>query len=127
MFNIKLKEYKERQLEIEAQLAQYTHADKDFYLNASMLLNLVKRAVSVFDGSEPATKRQILNFLLQNCILEGKNLKFELKNPFDGVLEANSRSNMLVWQDSFRTYRWEEALPNPLLVIQQVHQLLSLV
>ena len=97
MFNIKLKEYKERQSEIEAQLAQYTHADKDFYLNANMLLNLVKRAVSVFDGSEPETQRQIINFLLQNCKLDGKKLSFTLKTPFNRVLEATTSDTKLRW------------------------------
>lgn len=97
MFNKKLKEYKERQSEIEAQLAQYTHADKNFYLNASMLLHLVKRAVSVFDGSEPATQRQILNFLLQNCKLDGKKLSFELKTPFNRVFESATSDTKLRW------------------------------
>ncbi len=95
MFNKKLKEWKERQSEIELQLSQHTNADKTFYLNAEMLLSIVKRAVAVFDGSEPETKRQILNFLLQNCKLDGKKLFFELKTPFNRVLQANTSSNLL--------------------------------
>jgi len=66
-------------------------------LNAEMLLSLVKRAVAVFDGSEPETKRQILNFLLQNCKLDGKKLSFELKTPFNRVLQATTSSNLLRW------------------------------
>ncbi len=97
MFNKKLNEYKERQSDIEAQLAQYTHADKNFYLNASMLLNLVKGAVTVFDGSEPEIKRKIMNFQLQNLKLNGKKLSFELKTPFKGVLESNTSDTMLRW------------------------------
>jgi len=89
MFNSKLKEYKEKQSGLEAQMALYTNADESFYLNADMLLHAVKKASQVFEGSEPATKRQILNFLLQNLKLDGKKLSFELKTPFDRVLEAN--------------------------------------
>ena len=90
IYNKKIKEYKEKQAEIESQLAQYTKVDESFYLNVGMLLTLVKRAVTVFDGSEPNTKRQILNFLLQNCKLDGKKLSFELKTPFDRVFQATT-------------------------------------
>ena len=95
MFNSKLKEYKEKQSELEAQMALYTNADESFYLDANMLLHAVKKASQVFEGSEPATKRQILNFLLQNLKLDGKKLNFELKTPFDRVLEANRYSTVL--------------------------------
>ena len=90
MFNSKLKEYKEKQSGLEAQMAQYTNADESFYLNVNMLLHVVKKASQVFEGSEPTTKRQILNFLLQNCQLDGKKLSFTLKAPFLGVLQSNS-------------------------------------
>ncbi|MSU60736.1 MAG: hypothetical protein EXS52_02355 [Candidatus Staskawiczbacteria bacterium] len=106
MFNIKLKEYKERQSEIELDLSQHATADKSFYLNAEMLLNLVKRAATVFESSEPATKK-ILNFLLQNCKLDGKKLSFELKTPFNKVLQATTSSNLLPLLDAFRTLDWE--------------------
>jgi len=95
MFNSKLKEYKEKQSEMEAQMTLYTNTDESFYLNANMLLHAVKKASQVFEGSEPATKRQILNFLLQNLKLDGKKLNFELKTPFDRVLEANRYSTVL--------------------------------
>jgi hypothetical protein len=42
MFNNKLKEYKEKQIEIEAEKARYTSADENFYLTANMTLNLAK-------------------------------------------------------------------------------------
>ena len=97
IFNSKLKEWKEKQAELEAKMVQYTNADESFYLNANILLHAVKKASQVFEGSEPATKRQILNFLLQNLKLDGKKLNFELKTPFDRVLQANSCSTMLRW------------------------------
>ncbi len=95
MFNKKLKEYKERQSELEAQMAQYTTADEKFYLNANMLLHILKQACEVFECSEPATKNKILRFLLQNIKLEGKKLHFELKKPFLGVLQATTSNSML--------------------------------
>lgn len=100
MFNKKLKEYKEKQIEIEAETARYTNADENFYLTANMTLNLAKRAYEIFESSEIFEKRQLLNFLLQNLELRGKKLLFELKTPFDTVLQANKCSNWGVQRDS---------------------------
>ena len=95
MFNKKLKEWKEKQTDLESQMSSYTIADESFYVNANILLQAVKKASQVFEGSEPITKRQILNFLLQNLKLQGKKLDFQLKTPFDTVLKANTSSNLL--------------------------------
>lgn len=100
IFNEKLKEFKEKQSEIAGKIQQYTNADEKFYLTANTLLSLAKRAKQIFISSEPTEKRQLLNFLLQNLVLDGKNLKFELKTPFDRVLEANKCSDLCSHQDS---------------------------
>lgn len=95
IYDKKIKEYKEKQADIDSHLAQYTKVDESFYLDAARLLELVKRASKVFVSSEPETKRQICNFLLQNCKLDGKKLDFELKTPFNWVLKANISSDWL--------------------------------
>lgn len=95
MFNKKLKEYKEKQAEIEAKMEQYTDADENFYLTANIVLNLAKKAYEIFQNSEVEEKRQLLNFLLQNLKLDGKNLIFELKTPFNTVFQASKCSNLL--------------------------------
>ena len=100
MFNKKLKEYKEKQAEIREEMGRYDEADEKFYLTANIVLNLAKKAYEVFQSSEPEEKWQFLNFLLQNLKLEGKKLLFELKTPFDTVLQANKCSTLLRGQDS---------------------------
>lgn len=95
MFNKKLKEYKERQTEINEEIQRHTDADENYYITANTVLNLAKRAYKIFQSSEVSEKRQLLNFLLQNCKLQGKKLLFELKTPFDTVLQANKCSSML--------------------------------
>jgi len=92
MFDKKLKEYKEKQAELEEEMARYTQADENFYLTANMVLSLAKRAYEIFESSEVAEKRQLLNFLLQNLQLKGRKLTFNLKTPFDTVLLANKCS-----------------------------------
>ena len=100
MFNKKLKEYKERQAEINEELQRYTDADENYYITANMTLNLAKRAYEIFESSEVTEKRQLLNFLLQNLKLRGKKLLFELKTPFDTVLQASKCSDWLGGVDS---------------------------
>ena len=100
MFTSKLKELKEEQTEIIEKLAQHNKADEKFYLTANMVLNLAKRALEVFESSEPAEKRQLLNFLLQNLQLQGKKLLFTLKTPFDTVLKATQYNSRLRHLDS---------------------------
>ena len=95
MFNKKLKEYKEKQAELETKMQSYTDADENYYLTANITLNLAKKAYEVFQSSEPEEKWQFLNFLLQNLKLEGKKLNFELKTPFNTVLQANKCSKWL--------------------------------
>ena len=95
MFNNKIKELKENQMEITVKLQQYTQADENYYITASTVLNLAQRALSIFQNSEVMEKRQLLNFLLQNPQLQGRNLVFTLKAPFDTVLEANRYVEML--------------------------------
>lgn len=76
-------------------MERYTEADENYYLTANITLSLAKRVKEIFEISELEEKRQLLNFLLQNFKLDGKNLLFEPKTPFDAVLELSECSNLL--------------------------------
>ena len=95
MFNKKLKEYKEKQAELETKMQSYTDADENYYLTANIVLKLAQKAYEIFQSSEVEEKRQLLNFLLQNLQLKGEKLMFTIKTPFDTVLQANKYSNLL--------------------------------
>jgi len=69
--------------------------NENYYITASAVLSLAQRALEIFRNSEIMEKRQLLNFLLQNPQLKGKELVFTLKAPFDRVLEANRCVEML--------------------------------
>jgi len=125
MFNCKLKELKEKQIEITAKLQQYTQADENYYTTANTVLNLAQRALNIFQGSEPMEKRELLNFLLQNAQLQGRNLVFTLKAPFDTVLEANRCSGMLPRWDDFRTFKWIDLVKFPEIVAGQIIKLIK--
>jgi len=93
VYDKKLKEYKEKQTDLLLQMEEHSNADEDFYLNASRVLDLASRALEIFESSETTEKRALLNFLLQNPVLDGKNLIFELKSPFDSILECSQTQN----------------------------------
>jgi len=100
MFNQKLKEYKERQQEINDKLQTLDVADEDYYITVNTVLSLAQRALEIFESSEVSEKRQLLNFLLRNLELRGKKLEYKLKAPFDTVLKANECSDLLPGSDS---------------------------
>jgi hypothetical protein len=95
MLNKKLKEYKEKQAELNEEIQRYTDTDENYYITANTVLSLAQKAHEIFQSSEVAEKRQLLNFLLQNPELDGRKLVFKLKTPFDTVLQANKCSNWL--------------------------------
>lgn len=97
IYDKKLKEYKEKQTDLLLQMEEHSNADQDFYLNASRVLDLANRALEVFESSETTEKRALLNFLLQNPVLEGKNLVFTLKSPFDSIVECSQTQDWLRW------------------------------
>lgn len=100
MYDKKLREYKERQGEILANMRIHSEADEEFYITANTVLNVAKRALEIFKSSEVSEKRQFLNFILQNCQLNGKKLEFTLRNPFDKVLAYANQPIGLRRQDS---------------------------
>ena len=86
-YDRKLAELKGRQYEISLDLEGYTKADEDFSVAASQVFSLAQRAREIFECSEIEEKRQLLNFLLQNCELNGKKLELTLRKPFDALVK----------------------------------------
>ena len=100
MYDKKLKEYSEKQQDLLFEMRKYQKANESFYLTANQVLNLGKRAYEIFESSETEEKRQLLNFVFQNFKLDGKNLLFETKTPFDTVLQCSQTSSWGGYRDS---------------------------
>ena len=90
MYDQKLKEFKEKQYNILFKIKQFNNASNTYYITANTVLSLMQRAEKIFESSEPEEKRQLLNFLFLNLKLDGKNLIYKLKTPFEEVLSANA-------------------------------------
>lgn len=96
---------KEKQLQkdLNLQMSDHTDADESFLINVSYLLDLSNRAAELFEVSEVQQKRQLLNFLLSNCKLEGEKLLFDLKQPFDALYNASKTQSWLPSSLELRT------------------------
>ena len=102
-YDKKLKEYKEKQHDTTLRLEELTNADENYHITAATLFSLANRALEIFESSEVNEKRQLLNFLLQNCRLSGKNIAFELRSPFGMMLEYAHHPSLLRAMKEVRT------------------------
>jgi len=91
-YDKKATDLKQRQHDLNTELLQHTDADEKFAYTLTTLLNISSRAYELFESSEVEQKRQLINFALSNLKLEGKNLVYTLKKPFDVLVTATTRS-----------------------------------
>lgn len=97
VYDKKLKEFEIRKSEVQDRLGKVGRVDKSDYITAKSILFLAQRAPEIIKCSEPEEKRQFVNFLFQNLELDGENLDFKLKTPFDTVLLAKKSEDCSIW------------------------------
>lgn len=78
-------------------------ADDEYYITCGYLLKLASKAGELFESSEPDEKREILKLLLRNCTLNDTSVCYDLKKPFDTLLNVGSRHIWLRMQVFIRT------------------------
>ncbi len=103
-YDKKHKELREKQYDLGMQLDDHTKADESYHIAASTVLSLAKRAVEIFESSEPEEKRVFLNYLLQNSTVNGKNLSYALRSPFNAILELTTQPTRGAVVCRLRTY-----------------------
>jgi site-specific DNA recombinase len=90
-YDKKLKEFKEKQYDINIQLEEHTKADESYYLTASTVFNLAKDALELFESSEVLEKRAILNYILQNYTVNEKTPCITMRSPFKELLSLTTQ------------------------------------
>jgi site-specific DNA recombinase len=85
-YDKKLQEIMDRLQNLSLELAEHSRADYDYQTTVATVLSLAKRAKAIFDSSETHEKRALINYLVQNPTVAGKELVFDLRKPFDLVL-----------------------------------------
>lgn len=91
---------KQRQHELNAQMESYTKADQRFAITASALFELASRAYDLFESSEIEQKRQLINFVVPNFAVRGRNLEYSIRKPFDQMAHLGKSEEWLPGPDS---------------------------
>ncbi len=87
IYDKKHQEYQDQIQTLEIEMSEHQKADFDYQTTVAVVISVARRAKTIFENSsEVAGKRAFLNYILQNPIVTGKTLSFELKKPFDLVL-----------------------------------------
>jgi hypothetical protein len=94
-YDKKYQELKQRQYELNDKLKRIIEADGNYSNTLISLLNICSRAPELFESSKVEQKGQLINFLLSNLKLRGKIFEFELKKPFDALVNLDYRSEWL--------------------------------
>jgi hypothetical protein len=88
------KKYREEQQRYKDKLAHLDSANEEYYITASLLLELASRSYELFIGSEPDEKREIIQLTLQNLSLNRGKLEYTLQKPFDSIFKS---AEGLIW------------------------------
>jgi hypothetical protein len=80
------KEFRGKIDETDGRLTNLQRAEDEYYITAIYLLELANRAYDLFKSSEIEERRQLLKLTLQDLVLDGKKIRFQVQKPFDSIL-----------------------------------------
>ncbi len=105
MYDKKYKDFRAKQEQIKSKLSNLENADETYYQTVTSLLQLASKAPELFKRSEMPQKRELLKLTLQNLVLKGDKLEFNLLKPFDLLLDLSKTGLWLRRPDSNRQPR----------------------
>ena len=80
---------------IQSQITKLNEANDNFEITVEYLLDVASRSYSLFKSSGIDTKRKILKLVFPNFYLDGQNLSYDIRKPFDMFVK---RANHLkIW------------------------------
>ena len=85
---------------IQSQIIKLNDANDDFEITVEYLLDIASRSYSLFKSSGIETKRKILKLVFPNFYLDGQNLSYNIRKPFDLFIKGSNHSINLGWKDS---------------------------
>jgi hypothetical protein len=74
------------------------------------ILELAKNAKSIWSSVSATEKKKVLDMILSNPILDGVNVRFKIKKPFELLVQMASDINWYSQGDSNPCYRREKAM-----------------
>jgi len=110
-FDQKAAEWRAEQDRILRDVANHQTANRTYIDEGVHLLRLVQRAPQLFEKQEPAEKRQLLNFLLSNCVWKDGSLTTEYRQPFDLLAVARQEADALQRKSGSKKAKTDNWLP----------------
>jgi len=95
LYKRKSDEYCEKQKNHQYQRDNIELVDDQYFATVSHLLKLAKDAPTHFENAKIEEKREILKTLLSNFTLNGNQLRWEYKKPFDTMAFCTKNSDWL--------------------------------
>ena len=103
-YDKKLQELKSKQSILNIEMEEYGEGDYRFHINVKRVLDLSRRMKAIFDSSEVMEQRAMLSYLLQNPTVKGKKISYDLKKPYNLVLELALETERATQGDSSGTF-----------------------
>ena len=76
---------------LEKRIAELSTDNKELFITAEYLLDVVSRANFLYQSSRIDRKRKILKLVFSNFFLNGRNLSYEIRKPFDMFVKRANR------------------------------------
>ena len=93
--DIDIETYKTKKAEIdkeidllENQIANFDNNIEEVHISQKYLLEVVSRIYELYASSEIDRKRKILKLVFPNFWLDGRNLSYDIKKPFDEFIKG---------------------------------------
>ena len=106
MYTKKHNKYLSVQQDLLQKIDALTNDDDDFEITVNCLLDLISRAYDIFESSGIDRKRRLLNLVFTNFLLDGKNLDYTIRKPFDKFIKKAPYTKKLGRKDSNLRNGW---------------------
>jgi site-specific DNA recombinase len=100
LYHRKFEEYKKTQKSLQNKRLNIEQVEDEYYGTVSHLLKLAKDAPALFSKANNEQKRTMINLVLSNLQLDGDQLRWEYKKPFNTMALCNEMNSWLRRLDS---------------------------
>jgi site-specific DNA recombinase len=110
VYHKKHQDMTQRQYEINRELESHHEGNDQFKIALSMLVTLASKSWDIFKSSTIDEKRQLIGYVFSNLEMEGANLRYTLKTPFNLFVDLADHQNWRPLRDSNPCCRRERAM-----------------
>ncbi len=133
IYDTKASLLKQERISIDMAIQDHQAADDTYKITVSSVFTLASEAFEIFKSSTTSDsagaarannhqKRKLIGFLFSNLKLNGENLEYTLRSPFDLIVQNHSYEEWLGRKDSNPRWRYQKPLPYRLATPQYSKQ-----